>query len=151
MPLSYAIDSERRLLRIIAVGEVSPSEDRALNRAWASDPRYVPGMAILVDNRARAAGAKAAYVKAMAVASRRHAHLFENTRCALVVSRDVQYGMSRMYELCAEGGPIETAVFRSVEDAEAWLGILPGPGPEAAPPIPEPAVGVETPEVHPVP
>ncbi len=43
-------------------------------------------------------------------------------RVALVVGREVDYGVSRMYEVLAEARyPAEVAVFRDASEAEAWL------------------------------
>lgn len=43
-------------------------------------------------------------------------------RVAALVSRDVDYGLARMYELLSEsGGPGERAVFRDEASAEQWI------------------------------
>jgi len=41
--------------------------------------------------------------------------------CAIVASRDVLFGMSRMFEVFAEGLFARTHVFRERRDAERWL------------------------------
>ncbi len=42
-------------------------------------------------------------------------------KAALVVSSDVGYGMSRMFEAYAGAAPNEVMVFRGMEAAEAWV------------------------------
>jgi hypothetical protein len=41
---------------------------------------------------------------------------------AIVVTHDVDYGVSRIYEMLASGLPTVVNVFRSVGEAEAWFG-----------------------------
>lgn len=43
-------------------------------------------------------------------------------RVALVVASDLSYGLSRMFEAYAKSAPNEVTVFRSMEEAEAWIG-----------------------------
>jgi hypothetical protein len=44
-------------------------------------------------------------------------------RCAIVASEPVHYGLSRMGAAFAEFGGAEVRVFRSLEEAVAWLGV----------------------------
>ena len=44
-------------------------------------------------------------------------------KVALVASRDEFYGLGRMYEMLRDGSPIEIGVFRSLPEAEEWLGL----------------------------
>jgi len=43
------------------------------------------------------------------------------TRLAIVASRDVAYGMGRMYEALREGAPEQIGVFRELAEALDWL------------------------------
>ncbi len=47
----------------------------------------------------------------------------ENYRLALVVARDLDYGLGRMFQVYAGELSIETGVFRSLEEAEDWAGV----------------------------
>jgi hypothetical protein len=42
-------------------------------------------------------------------------------KVALVVSSDLGYGLSRMFEAYADAAPNEVMVFRNMEKAEAWI------------------------------
>lgn len=42
-------------------------------------------------------------------------------KAALVVSREVDYGFTRMYKTYADGLPVRLDIFRSLEEARAWL------------------------------
>ncbi len=40
---------------------------------------------------------------------------------AVVGDRDIVFGLSRMWEVFVDDAPLNTSVFRTLEDAEAWL------------------------------
>ena len=44
-------------------------------------------------------------------------------RCAIVASRDLHFGLSRMGSVYSEGVGVETAVFRDIPAALEWLGV----------------------------
>ena len=44
-----------------------------------------------------------------------------NYRVALVVSRDMDYGLARMYEAYSQDLPVQIRIFDELEQAELWL------------------------------
>ena len=45
-----------------------------------------------------------------------------NCRSAMIVSKDLQYGMSRMFEITSEGNiPQQVRVFRDFSEGENWI------------------------------
>jgi len=42
---------------------------------------------------------------------------------AFVVTKDVSFGLGRMFSTLTEHLPVETGVFRDIDEAEAWLRI----------------------------
>lgn len=44
-------------------------------------------------------------------------------KMALVATRDEFFGFGRMYSLLRHGSPVEFAMFRSLAEAEQWLGL----------------------------
>jgi len=42
-------------------------------------------------------------------------------RVALVVSRDLSYGLARMYEAYSQGSPFKIQIFKEMSAAENWL------------------------------
>jgi hypothetical protein len=44
-------------------------------------------------------------------------------KLAFAAENDEFFGLSRMYGLLRDGSPVEVSVFRSREEAEAWLGL----------------------------
>lgn len=47
--------------------------------------------------------------------------LHENSRIALVVSGNLAFGLSKMFEVYREGELVTPRVFRSVEEGRTWL------------------------------
>jgi hypothetical protein len=43
-------------------------------------------------------------------------------RLAIVVAKEVSYGLGRMFSTLTEHLPLETVVFRDIDEAEVWLG-----------------------------
>lgn len=121
MPLSYEIDTKLKILRIRVEGSSDERKDAELTAKWASDPLYRRGMPILVDNRARTGIASSAYIADLAQRAARSKLVSVPTRCAVVVSRDAQFGMTRMFALRSADTKLETQVFRDIEEAEQWL------------------------------
>ena len=121
LPLSYAIDTALGVIRIVVVGGATAEEQTRLAEAWAADPLYEPGMPILLDNRRREEVASSAHIREMADLTKSSQVLEQGTRCAVVVASEVEFGLTRMYATLAEGGPMETRVFRDIDRAESWL------------------------------
>jgi len=46
-----------------------------------------------------------------------------NVQHAIVVSRTVSYGLSRMLQMLMDDTPWEVAIFEDPEEAERWLGV----------------------------
>jgi hypothetical protein len=44
-------------------------------------------------------------------------------RVAIVATLDEFFGLARMYEMLRDGSPVECQVFRSLPEAEQWLGL----------------------------
>lgn len=63
-----------------------------------------------------------------------HSHLRKGGKTAMVLNRDVDYGITRMYQAYAEIEKIdfELQTFRDMNDAKQWLGIpfIPGDKPK---------------------
>jgi hypothetical protein len=51
------------------------------------------------------------------------AEIGSGSKLALVADRDLFFGFSRMYELLRDESPIEVSVFRTLPEAEQWLGL----------------------------
>ena len=121
MPIDYRIDPERRLILTHAWGVLTDADLLAHKERLLGDPALDPSLPELSDIRGidrldvTQAGV-AAMVRHDAVhAARRPGH-----RMALVVPTGVTYGMARMYQSMGQGEE-GVGVFRTLEEAEAWL------------------------------
>ncbi len=104
------------------IGTLSSNDIMATLRELFADPRFLPGMGIVWDLRSgavdrRLSGTGIQALRAF-VASRTEAR--GRGRLAIVVSRDVDYGVGRMFEAYTDGLGIERCVFRDSDEAVCW-------------------------------
>ena len=124
-PIDYTIDPARRLV-LITLGPVYRVPDiRALGDALRADPAFSPEFSMLTDARAtETIEASSADLQSLAVTS----PFGPGSKQAIVATRDVLFGMGRVYGVHAESMQRTAQVFRSRAEAVAWLGV--GPAPE---------------------
>ena len=122
MPWSYEIDPDHRLVRSRAWGVLTYDEITALRLRYTRDPAFQPDFSQLFDLR-EVTSISATLDQLQESAS--HAAFGPGTRRAFVATNPVPYAFSRMYEAYREfnGGQEQIEVFRSIEDAEKWLGL----------------------------
>ena len=90
-------------------------------------PDWAPGLEILVDcSKSDLSGLSAADVRNASEAVVVLGEQFGTGRAAMVVGRDVDFGMVRMWELLtADKVPFEFCVFRNLAEACEWLEVVP--------------------------
>ncbi len=117
------VDRAAGIATIILAGEpewrdVAAAFDRVLG-----DVDFEPGMGTLWDLRDASMHAlSGADVRRIVAHAGRHRERRGRGRVALVVERDIDFGMARMFELfAAEQLPTPVMVFRNVGDARRWL------------------------------
>jgi hypothetical protein len=125
MPSDYAIDAQRQLVYSRAWGGLTDADLFDHQRRLGLDPRFHPDFSQLLDflGVTSSKGVTANGVKEVA-----RRHLFgPHSRRALVASDPSTFGLARMFETYREifGSEEQLKVFRSLEDAWAWLGISP--------------------------
>jgi hypothetical protein len=87
-----------------------------------SNPRYRPGMSILVDHTALdARPLKAPDIQALADTVIRLDEQIGPSRVAIVVPNSLTFGFARMYEQSADAAQVRSKVFYSRSEAIAWL------------------------------
>jgi hypothetical protein len=120
MPIAHTIDTERRVVRSRLWGIVTEADAWESVAALRNDPSFDPTYNQLADLRemkeARVGGNTVRELAVMPIFA-------PQSRRALVVASDLQYGISRMTTSHAETGHQQMAIFRTVADAEAWLGV----------------------------
>ena len=122
MPWSYEIDPEHRLVRSRAWGVLTHEEITALRLRYTGDPAFQSDFSQLFDLR-DVTSVTATLDELQEAAG--FSHFGPGTRRAFVATNPVPYAFSRMYEAYREfnGGQEQIEVFRTIEDAEKWLGL----------------------------
>ena len=120
MPITYDIDRARGLVRTSCTGQVTLPEVLAHFDVLQQDPRRPPHLDVLLDLRALATPPNSPQLRSVANRIGRVSGLTFG-RCAIVVDRDLVFGLSRMFEAFAQAHFGEIQVFREPAAAETWL------------------------------
>lgn len=124
MTMTYTIDREARLVRIVGAGRLTEDAMVECISALREDSQLEPDMNTLSDVREIEVAFTPQGLSAMIDVMERSASRSPSARAAIVVSSDVAFGMGRMLELKADErvGP-SFRVFRDILAARKWLGI----------------------------
>ena len=125
MPLEYDVDHERRLVRVTAIGVITPETLFGYQKHVWSDPA-VADYDELVDMSSvgHVEAPSPSNVSALAGFSAKMDGNTRPTKLAIVTPDDLRFGLGRMYQAYREmkpGSNKEVAVFRTLADALAWL------------------------------
>jgi hypothetical protein len=121
MPVTFHIDKKTGLLLRKVEGEVGPTEMIASLEASMRHPDFRPGMDSLTDMREFAQKSDSADIRQFAGFLLDQIDLVAGTRAAVVVSRTVDYGFTRMLQALVDVPGISVAVFYDIDEAEQWL------------------------------
>ncbi len=130
MPVAVTFDADSGIWVFELSGVVTPAEIRAAYDRMRRTPDFDPRAPRLWD--ARQTTSSQHYGSADLRHISRETGSDVPHRVAIVVARDVDFGLARMYEAFAEADQqlAETFVFRDLGEALAWLGAAPVKGPE---------------------
>ena len=123
MEIKTRIDTEKNIRYHVVEGRIEPPAlAAALGSVYASD-RYDPSMSSLWDFRdADFKSVGAADVRSLGDIVQSHWGQSRRSRSALVVSRDLGFGLSRMYEMNLNDDlKSQVRVFRDMDAALAWI------------------------------
>jgi len=124
MPVRYKIIASKKLVYALGSGHVTLSDLMSHMNELSHDPNYKAPMKKLVDYRqvnhldlsmedSESFAAKKAELK----------EEFHKEKCAIVATKDINFGTARVHNALIESLGIETAVFRDLKKALAWLEI----------------------------
>jgi hypothetical protein len=120
MPIVHTIDPERRVVQSRLWDVVTETDAWGSAAALMNDPSFDPTFSQLADMREM----KQVEVDQSTVRELAVMRIFApESKRALVVASDLQYGIGRMTTSYAESGDQQIAIFRTVAEAERWLGI----------------------------
>ncbi len=119
MAYEYSIDHEQRIVYARMSGPLTIDEVRQLVDELKNDPRVMGGFGELIDLR----DASTDLISSDDVRHLATSMLDASTRRAFVTSDVLTYGLARMFEIyrALHRWPDTSAVFRRLDDAEAWL------------------------------
>jgi len=122
MATSIEYDPNRGIWTIIVKGELSVADIVAVSSTMYGSEEYVPGAPRLWDARGATAPVTVSGADLQLIVELPES-IDPRTagKVAVVVSRDLDYGMSRMYQAFAEKLPSNTRIFRDIAEAERWL------------------------------
>ncbi len=120
MPIDYELDLQRRWIRSRAWGTVTFEEGMTHRRNFTCDPNFAPDFHQIIDGT----GVTRLVVTASEIGLLARDTIFSpNSRRAFVAPRSDTYGFARTFQLYRQinAGKDQIRLFRTVEEAEAWL------------------------------
>ena len=123
MPVHYRIDESHSVVRLDVSDPLDIEQILNTVRGLLADPRLCPGLNIISNHSALDASATIGMVKLIPTFLKELGERLGSFDCAIVVSGDLSFGMARMTEVFADDGPARVRGFRSLDEAEEWLGI----------------------------
>jgi len=121
MPIHHEIDRKRSLIRTTCTGAVNLEEVSQHFRALESERDLPDPLDVLLDLSAISSVPEADQIQLIAAEIRRLLGKIHWGVCAIVATRDLVFGVSRVLEVRAEDSFAATQVFRELAAAEAWL------------------------------
>lgn len=121
MPVTYFIDTTKRLIHTVCAGPVCLEDVVDHFSALKNDPACIGSLNVLLDVSAveSVPESKQLRVVVSQIAAIRQKAQFQ--LCAIIAERDAMYGMMMVFRVFAERWFREIRVFRKVTEAEAWL------------------------------
>jgi hypothetical protein len=118
--LDYGIDVPAKIVRLVFSGSVSHEDWLGTLETIFASPGYRPGFDFLVDRR-NAEAPTADEARRMVAFIYRNRAACIDSRWAIVVTSDADFGMVRMTQALAADHPTEIEVFRDMDRAISWL------------------------------
>ncbi len=117
MPLCYTV--EDGIVFVDVTGAPGFEEVKAFIERWRADPDLPSPVLVCRDNR----GAEASDLETVRALADLAASLDlpAGSKLAIVAASDLDFGMSRMYELLAGDAGFAISVFRQMSEALRWL------------------------------
>jgi hypothetical protein len=123
MPISYRIDKDLGLLTVVGSGTVTDEDISACKDSLKSEPELRHVTRDLTDFRGTSFTISPKGLPSLAKLHESALADAAETRCAVVVSNDLQYGLVRVYAQCVARLGHEVAPFRTMAEAREWLGL----------------------------
>ena len=124
MPILYTIAPDQKIAYIKAWGKVAVDEIMIEGARMFAETEWENGFNILCDYR-ETTDFNLSYedVNKVVWQDKKHEHLFDKSKLAIVAKSDLVFGLSRMWEMRSQDSKLTKKVFRDMNDAESWLGL----------------------------
>lgn len=119
--IHYRIDPNRKRIWTACIGNVNPKEIRKHFQDLARDPIRPDRLNVLLDLTEMTSLPETDQLRAVSKDLKKHQAQLRFNACAIVASRNVLFGMMRMFQALARNSFRTTQVFRTAAEAEAWL------------------------------
>ncbi|NLX25887.1 MAG: hypothetical protein GXY61_08015 [Lentisphaerae bacterium] len=125
MPAYYTVDTDLKVVFVIHLGNVDDKEALAENEKLGSDPLITPELSYFVDLReAKSEMRTTAMLHRLAEQAKQwRGDSSSGSRVAILVARDISFGLARMFEVYTDVDENNFRVFREIHEAADWLGI----------------------------
>ncbi len=124
MPIGYSIDKNLGVVLTTATGRLTDEDILEDKRQLTSDPDFSPGLVELSDIRAVTELAVTPEgIAKMVMQDAEDADKLGAHKLAIVVSKEVAFGLARMYESMTEQNMPNVQIFREMSEAREWLGL----------------------------
>jgi len=121
MPVTYMIDTDKRLIHTICSGTVTLPEVVRHFRMLRDDPLCTGHLDVLLDVREVTSAPDSTQLNVVTTEVASVRNKVEFRMSAIVANRDVVFGMMRVFAVFAEPFFRAIRVFREFAEAEAWL------------------------------
>ena len=124
MPIKFRYDADRNILYETGEGELSYQDFTEYRANLLAQPiRPASKALVLADYRNARIALSSDEMWQIKKQSDEVAGFFGGAKVAIVAPDDLGFGMARMYSMVSEAGDFEGAVFKTMSEARAWLGI----------------------------
>ena len=119
--MDLRIDTEKKIAYIKIFGFTTSKQILEALDMTASNEKYQKGMGRLWDFRdADLSSLNFQTIRKLGKYSKKFPPGINDVKVAFVSERDLEYGLSRMFEMSSEANTL-ISVFRTIDDAEKWL------------------------------
>ena len=121
MPITTEVDTAAGVVVLRMIGSLSLSDMTAAFDGMLGNPEFQPGMGIVWDVRSGAIDALSVdEVQEIPAYVTRRFKMRGGGRLAIVVAKNLTYGVGRMVDGYADAIPIEREIFRDFDEAVRW-------------------------------
>ncbi len=122
MSLIYKVVPDLKIAYVKGSGKVTTEEILKKGAGMFAESEWTNGFNVLIDYREITKFiVKTEDMGRIVSQDMSNEFLFDQSKCAIVASSDLVFGVSRMWETFSEKNKITTMIFRNIEDALKWL------------------------------